>query len=180
MKILVLGCKGQLGRCLNDQLSNIGQEAIYTSREKIDISDFEDTKNKILEIAPDVVINATAYTFVDKADYVSNDASEIRALFDWVSYNNMYPMRTEVVGNDLVVEFIYFNNFAGANLEQANFKNADLSFINFANTNLKNADLSGSNLSYAGFQNANLEGANLEGVIIENTGLKCINHEICN
>jgi dTDP-4-dehydrorhamnose reductase len=68
MKILVLGCKGQLGRCLNDQLSNIGQEAIYTSRENIDISDFEDTKNKILEIAPDVVINATAYTFVDKAE----------------------------------------------------------------------------------------------------------------
>ena len=44
---------------------------------------------------------------------------------------------------------------------------------------MKNADLSGSNLSYAGFQNANLEGANLEDVIIENTGLKCINHEIC-
>jgi dTDP-4-dehydrorhamnose reductase len=41
MKILVLGCKGQLGRCLNDQLVNTDHEVIYTSREQIDIADFE-------------------------------------------------------------------------------------------------------------------------------------------
>ena len=28
MKILVLGCKGQLGRCLNDQLTNTDHEVI--------------------------------------------------------------------------------------------------------------------------------------------------------
>jgi dTDP-4-dehydrorhamnose reductase len=68
MKILVLGCKGQLGRCLNDQLVNTEHEVIYTSREQIDIADFEVTKSKILEFSPDLIINATAYTAVDKAE----------------------------------------------------------------------------------------------------------------
>jgi len=68
MKILVLGCKGQLGRCLNDQLVNTEHEVIYTSREQIDIADFEATKNKILKTYPDLIINATAYTAVDKAE----------------------------------------------------------------------------------------------------------------
>lgn len=68
MKILVLGCKGQVGRCLNDQLTNTDNEVLYTSREQIDIADFEQTKSQILKICPDVVINATAYTAVDKAE----------------------------------------------------------------------------------------------------------------
>jgi len=68
MKILVLGCKGQLGRCLNDQLVNTENEVIYTSREQIDIADFEVTKNQILKTSPDLIINATAYTAVDKAE----------------------------------------------------------------------------------------------------------------
>ena len=68
MKILVLGSKGQLGRCLGDQLVNRDYSIVYTSREGLDISDFEVTKNMILDIVPDVVINATAYTAVDKAE----------------------------------------------------------------------------------------------------------------
>lgn len=68
MRILVLGSKGQLGQCLNDQLSHTDHEVIYTSRSQIDIADFQETKKKILEITPDVVINATAYTAVDKAE----------------------------------------------------------------------------------------------------------------
>jgi dTDP-4-dehydrorhamnose reductase len=68
MKLLVLGCKGQLGRCLNDQLINTEHKVIYTSREQIDIADFEATKKYILDITPDIVINTTAYTAVDKAE----------------------------------------------------------------------------------------------------------------
>ena len=68
MKILVLGSKGQLGQCLYDQLSHTDHEVLYTSRVQIDIADFEATKNKFLDAAPDLVINATAYTAVDKAE----------------------------------------------------------------------------------------------------------------
>jgi dTDP-4-dehydrorhamnose reductase len=68
MRVLVLGCKGQLGRCLNDQFINTAFEVIYTSRDQIDISDFKATKIKITEIAPNVIINVSAYTAVDKAE----------------------------------------------------------------------------------------------------------------
>ena len=68
MKVLVLGCKGQLGRCLNDQLINTNYEVTYTSRDQIDIANFEESRIKITHIAPDVIINASAYTAVDKAE----------------------------------------------------------------------------------------------------------------
>ena len=68
MKVLVLGCKGQLGRCLNDQLINTNYEVTYTSRDQIDIADFEEARIKITDIAPAVIINASAYTAVDKAE----------------------------------------------------------------------------------------------------------------
>ena len=80
MKILVLGSKGQLGRCLNDQLKNIEHEVIYTSREQIDVADFEGTKNKFFEISPNVVINATAFTAVDKAEQDQEQANLINHL----------------------------------------------------------------------------------------------------
>jgi dTDP-4-dehydrorhamnose reductase len=80
MKILVLGCKGQLGRCLNDQLVNTEHEVIYTSREQIDIADFEVTKSKILKFSPDLIINATAYTAVDKAEEDQKTANLINHL----------------------------------------------------------------------------------------------------
>ena len=80
MKILVLGCKGQLGRCLNDQLKSTDHEVIYTSREQIDISDFELTKSKILGIFPNLIINATAYTAVDKAEEDQKTANLINHL----------------------------------------------------------------------------------------------------
>ena len=68
MKILILGCKGQLGLCLNDQLVNEEYEVFNTSRYQIDISNLEVTKDKILQISPDVIVNASAYTAVDQAE----------------------------------------------------------------------------------------------------------------
>lgn len=68
MRILVLGCNGQLGRCLKDQLKDTKLEVIYTSRSQIDVTDFKNARLKITEKEPDVIINSTAYTNVDKAE----------------------------------------------------------------------------------------------------------------
>jgi dTDP-4-dehydrorhamnose reductase len=68
MKVLVLGSKGQLGRCLSNQFYSTDYELIYTSRQEIDIGDLEETKAEIADIDPSVVINASAYTAVDKAE----------------------------------------------------------------------------------------------------------------
>ena len=80
MKILVLGSKGQLGQCLKDQLAITEHDVVYTSRGQIDIAEFEVTKTQILKISPDIVINATAYTAVDKAEEEHQAADRINQL----------------------------------------------------------------------------------------------------
>ena len=94
--------------------------------------------------------------------------------------NSIRIISAEVSGNDLAVTFVFSNNFAYANLENANFKNADLMFAHFNSANLTNADLEGANLSRSNLNNANLEGAILDNATLPNTNLKCINHSICN
>lgn len=68
MKILVLGSQGQLGRCLQDQLKNSGHQVVLASRRKVDVAEYDETKNFIEDQLPDVIVNATAYTNVDKAE----------------------------------------------------------------------------------------------------------------
>ena len=80
MKILVLGSKGQLGQCLYDQLLSTNHDVIYTSRDQIDIADFDATKSQIKQISPNIVINATAYTAVDKAEQDQDNADLINHL----------------------------------------------------------------------------------------------------
>ena len=86
----------------------------------------------------------------------------------------------EVRGNDLAVNYVFFNTFAHANLENANFKDADLAYASFYQANLTNADLSGADLREAFLGGADLSGANLSGAVYnEGTILKCKNHPIC-
>jgi dTDP-4-dehydrorhamnose reductase len=68
MKILVLGSNGQLGHCLVDQFSCLEHQIIFTTRSDLDITDFAAIKDKVTQIKPDLIINASAYTAVDKAE----------------------------------------------------------------------------------------------------------------
>ena len=77
MKVVVLGAKGQLGRCLSDQLVGTRHDVTLAAREDIDISDLEVTKSKLLMLNPDVVINASAYTAVDKAEEEADKANVV-------------------------------------------------------------------------------------------------------
>jgi dTDP-4-dehydrorhamnose reductase len=80
MKILVLGSKGQLGRCLADQFGDTDYDVIYTSRSEIDMADWAETKAKITSLSPSIVINAAAYTAVDKAEDDKQEAYKINHL----------------------------------------------------------------------------------------------------
>ena len=77
MKVLVLGSYGQLGRCLIDQLAKTDYDVLVTSREQIDIENFKKTKAAIQKNSPDVIINASAYTAVDKAEEEAEQANLI-------------------------------------------------------------------------------------------------------
>ena len=90
----------------------------------------------------------------------------------------------EVRGNDLAINFIYFNHFGDANLKNANFKNTKLLYANFHKANLTNADLSGAEFRGTAFDGTDLSNANLsdaygEMLITKNTILNCKNHVVC-
>jgi len=68
MKFLITGGDGQLARCLADILVKTEHEFVVVSRDKLDITDARSVKTVITTYRPDVIINAAAYTAVDRAE----------------------------------------------------------------------------------------------------------------
>jgi uncharacterized protein YjbI with pentapeptide repeats len=135
-----------------------------------------------------------------KQDIESDDFNQKEFLVEvfgssLLNADNVRIISTKVSGNDLNVEWFFFNNFAHANLENANFKNSSMWFTDFSSSNLTNADLSGADLRKAVFNNANLINANLQGTDLagadltganlsgatynDNTIRKCVGHDFC-
>jgi dTDP-4-dehydrorhamnose reductase len=89
MKILVTGCKGQLGSQLvqiikngNSELDKIPNELVIAQIigvdvEELDISNLERTRRFITEVKPSLVINTAAYTNVDGCE--NNEALAFKA-----------------------------------------------------------------------------------------------------
>lgn len=67
MRILLTGAKGQLGRCIKDRLPE-DWELIATDSQTLDITDTDAVSNMVHNFQPDAIINAAAYTAVDKAE----------------------------------------------------------------------------------------------------------------
>lgn len=68
MKILVTGANGQVGCCLQQQLDGTSCEFVALTRPELDISDAQAVDAIVKKIQPAVIINAAAYTAVDKAE----------------------------------------------------------------------------------------------------------------
>ncbi len=67
MKILVTGRNGQLGGELVSALQPLGM-VVGTDRAKLDLADSDAIRQVIRALQPDVIVNAAAYTAVDKAE----------------------------------------------------------------------------------------------------------------
>jgi dTDP-4-dehydrorhamnose reductase len=67
MKILLFGKNGQVGWELNRSLLPLG-EIIALAREQADFSKPESLRQIVRDVNPDVIVNAVAYTAVDKAE----------------------------------------------------------------------------------------------------------------
>lgn len=69
MKILVTGKNGQIGRCLVEQLSTMTHVTLLAlDRDQFDITDPINVNKVVAEFIPNIIINAAAYTAVDKAE----------------------------------------------------------------------------------------------------------------
>lgn len=79
MKILLLGKDGQLGWELQRALAPLGDLHAF-GREGADLGDPESLRALVRRIRPDVVVNAAAYTAVDKAESDEAAARSVNAL----------------------------------------------------------------------------------------------------
>lgn len=88
MKILLLGGNGQVGHELRRSLSPLGELVVSTRDgvledgarcERLDLADFDALYEALRRVAPHVVVNAAAYTAVDRAEREAGAAFRINA-----------------------------------------------------------------------------------------------------
>ncbi|WP_369854478.1 dTDP-4-dehydrorhamnose reductase [Candidatus Thalassolituus haligoni] len=84
MKWLITGANGQLGRCLQDALALenlvLEHDIVTFSSSELDITNEIAVSDLITCTAPDIVLNAAAYTEVDKAESDTISAFKVNAL----------------------------------------------------------------------------------------------------
>jgi len=102
----------------------------------------------------ELTITNGAYLANKSLAEISEELRKVGSFGNWVT-------EKKVVGNDLLVKFIRYNDFEKANLHNANLSNADLTSTFFPQADLTNADLSNSILRGANASKANLNNANL-------------------
>ena len=81
MKLLLLGSNGQLGWELQRSLSPLGK-IFACNRNTVDFNDLDKLKSVVRNYRPDVIVNAAAYTNVDKAE--SDAENSFRVNFEAV------------------------------------------------------------------------------------------------
>ncbi len=79
MRILLTGRTGQVGWELERSLRGLG-EVLATDRAALDLADSDAIRRAVREAKPDVIVNAAAYTAVDKAEREPARALQINAM----------------------------------------------------------------------------------------------------
>jgi dTDP-4-dehydrorhamnose reductase len=78
-RILLLGANGQVGYELARALQTLG-EVYAVGRSEVNLADADSIRRAIQEVAPSLVVNAAAYTAVDKAESDEANAFAINAV----------------------------------------------------------------------------------------------------
>ena len=80
MKILVTGANGQVGFCLAQKLADTAWDYLALTRKELDITDLDAVEKLVGSYKPNIIINAAAYTAVDKAESDVDVANEINCI----------------------------------------------------------------------------------------------------
>ena len=92
MRILITGAAGQVGLALGRELASLA-ELCLTARNDLDLSKPHAIARRLDGIMPDMIINAAAYTAVDKAETEPDaaftvNAAAVEALGEWAARRN--------------------------------------------------------------------------------------------
>ncbi len=79
MKILITGANGQVGWALQRALASLG-EVIAVDRSELDLAQPDALRAQVRAIAPDAIVNAAAYTAVDRAEREPELARAVNAI----------------------------------------------------------------------------------------------------
>lgn len=117
--ILILGCKGMLGQELVKVFSE-GDECIVTAwdREDVDVTDEKGLRQKIMNLWPDVIINATAYNAVDLCETSEEERVKAETL------NTKVPGLLAEIANDLQSTIVHYSTDYVFDGEQPKFREA--------------------------------------------------------
>lgn len=95
MNILIIGANGQVGRELVSAFADTAHSIIATTRLQLDCTDNEiQIHHQLSLVNPDLIINAAAYTAVDKAEDEPELAYQINATF--VKYLATYCAKSQI------------------------------------------------------------------------------------
>ena len=78
LRLLITGASGQVGWHLQRTLAPLG-EVLAIDVEQVDMTDLDAVARSVREFAPDIIVNAAAYTAVDKAESEPELARAINA-----------------------------------------------------------------------------------------------------
>lgn len=101
-KVLVLGSSGTLGQTLVSEFKNGNYEVIAWDKEDVDATSPE-LDSKILALKPDIIVNATAYNAVDKAEA---DEEERKIAF---TINRDIPTRLAQVAKQIDAVLVHYS-----------------------------------------------------------------------
>lgn len=79
MRIAITGKNGQLGRCLQDVFSGTDHQIFAYTSSELDITDQDQVRKILTRDLPDIIVNAAAYTAVDKAEEEYEKAFRVNA-----------------------------------------------------------------------------------------------------
>ncbi|WP_421847905.1 dTDP-4-dehydrorhamnose reductase [Marinomonas sp.] len=79
MRILLTGKNGQLGRCFQDVIKNTELALFAFDSAELDITNAQNIDQVVRQTKPDIIVNAAAYTAVDKAETDSETAYLVNA-----------------------------------------------------------------------------------------------------
>jgi len=78
LRILLTGSNGQVGTVLVQALAPLGEVRAF-DRQGLDLRDLQSIRSTFAQLRPDVIVNAAAYTAVDRAESERNVAFEVNS-----------------------------------------------------------------------------------------------------